>query len=129
MKTSDASVQVNVYIPFVGPNSIFVSPSLGEKGEGKTTYKPLHYKGTLIHRIVKGFIVQGGDFENGIVPSLTFHIVLDLLFLVAPPTFMQVTVVVENQYMEDSSKVFIYEGETEIKPIFASNLRSRIRVY
>lgn len=38
---------------------------LGEKGEGKTTFKPLHYKGTPIHRIVKGFIVQGGDFVKG----------------------------------------------------------------
>ncbi|CAI8025944.1 Peptidyl-prolyl cis-trans isomerase G [Geodia barretti] len=37
----------------------------GEKGEGKSTFKPLHYKGTPIHRIVKGFIVQGGDFSEG----------------------------------------------------------------
>ena len=37
----------------------------GEKGEGKTTFKPLHYKGTPIHRIVKGFIIQGGDFSEG----------------------------------------------------------------
>lgn len=40
-------------------------PPLGERGEGKTTFKPLHYKGTPIHRIVKGFIVQGGDFSVG----------------------------------------------------------------
>ena len=39
---------------------------IGERGEGKTTLKPLHYKGTPIHRIVKGFIIQGGDFENGL---------------------------------------------------------------
>lgn len=37
----------------------------GEKGVGRTTIKPLHYKGTPIHRIVKGFIIQGGDFSNG----------------------------------------------------------------
>ncbi|XP_064401238.1 peptidyl-prolyl cis-trans isomerase G-like [Halichondria panicea] len=37
----------------------------GERGEGKSTFKPLHYKGTPIHRIVKGFIVQGGDFSCG----------------------------------------------------------------
>ena len=37
----------------------------GEKGEGRTTHKPLHYKGTPMHRIVKGFIIQGGDFSCG----------------------------------------------------------------
>ncbi len=37
----------------------------GERGEGKTTIKPLHYSGTPIHRIVKGFVVQGGDFSKG----------------------------------------------------------------
>lgn len=37
----------------------------GEKGEGLTTYKPLHYKGVPFHRVVKGFIIQGGDFANG----------------------------------------------------------------
>jgi len=37
----------------------------GEKGEGKNTMKPLHYKGSIIHRVVKGFMVQGGDFSAG----------------------------------------------------------------
>ncbi|XP_038045338.1 peptidyl-prolyl cis-trans isomerase G-like isoform X1 [Patiria miniata] len=37
----------------------------GEKGIGKTTEKPLHYKGTPIHRVVKDFIIQGGDFSAG----------------------------------------------------------------
>ena len=37
----------------------------GEKGEGKTTLKPLHYKNSPIHRVVKGFIIQGGDFSAG----------------------------------------------------------------
>merc|ERR1712126_307949 len=37
----------------------------GEKGEGKTTSKPLHYKNTILHRIVKNFIIQGGDFVSG----------------------------------------------------------------
>jgi len=37
----------------------------GEMGEGATTKKPLHYKNSPIHRIVRGFIVQGGDFSEG----------------------------------------------------------------
>ena len=38
---------------------------LGEKGDGKTTLKPLHYKNTVFHRIVAKFIIQGGDFSEG----------------------------------------------------------------
>ncbi|TYI70526.1 hypothetical protein E1A91_D08G227900v1 [Gossypium mustelinum] len=37
----------------------------GEKGIGKSTGKPLHYKGTFFHRIIKGFMAQGGDFSKG----------------------------------------------------------------
>ncbi len=43
----------------------------GERGEGKSTFKPLHYKSTPIHRIVKGFIVQGGDFSMDILSVST----------------------------------------------------------
>ncbi|KAL3849909.1 hypothetical protein ACJIZ3_011791 [Penstemon smallii] len=37
----------------------------GEKGVGISTAKPLHYKGTTFHRIIKGFMAQGGDFSKG----------------------------------------------------------------
>uniref|UniRef100_A0A3Q2PVB3 Peptidyl-prolyl cis-trans isomerase D n=1 Tax=Fundulus heteroclitus TaxID=8078 RepID=A0A3Q2PVB3_FUNHE len=36
----------------------------GEKGVGQSTGKPLHFKGCPFHRIIKKFMIQGGDFSN-----------------------------------------------------------------
>lgn len=37
----------------------------GEQGTGKHTKKKLHYRGNKFHRIIDGFVMQGGDIENG----------------------------------------------------------------
>jgi peptidylprolyl isomerase len=36
----------------------------GENGIGKSG-KPLHYKGSIFHRIIPDFMIQGGDFTSG----------------------------------------------------------------
>ncbi|CAM0947554.1 unnamed protein product [Alopecurus aequalis] len=36
----------------------------GEKGKGKKG-KPLHFKGSKFHRVIPGFMCQGGDFTAG----------------------------------------------------------------
>lgn len=37
----------------------------GEKGVSPKSGKPLHYKGSLFHRVIKDFMCQGGDFTHG----------------------------------------------------------------
>lgn len=36
----------------------------GEKGKGASG-KPLHFKGSIFHRIIPSFMIQGGDFTDG----------------------------------------------------------------
>ncbi|KAM0952541.1 putative peptidylprolyl isomerase [Dioscorea sansibarensis] len=37
----------------------------GEKGVGPNTGVPLHFKGSCFHRVIKGFMIQGGDISAG----------------------------------------------------------------
>ena len=42
----------------------FATLTTGEAGNGNSG-KPLHFKGSHFHRIIPGFMAQGGDFTNG----------------------------------------------------------------
>ena len=43
----------------------FRSLCTGERGRGALSKAPLHYRGVRIHRIVRNFLVQGGDIVRG----------------------------------------------------------------
>ena len=43
----------------------FRSLCTGERGRGRLSGKKLHFKGSLFHRIIPGFMCQGGDITKG----------------------------------------------------------------
>jgi len=55
--------------PEVAPLAVenFVALVLGNRGKGQESGCPLSYKGCHFHRVIKGFVAQGGDFvkNNG----------------------------------------------------------------
>lgn len=64
---SGALYQALCHTPLQSPKAAenFRALCTGEKGLGKSSRKPLHYRGCRFHRIVKGFVCQGGDFVKG----------------------------------------------------------------
>ena len=53
----------------------------GEKGEGSSG-KPLHYKGSIFHRVIPDFMCQGGEYLFCSCFFLSLH-VLSLTFLLS----------------------------------------------
>ena len=43
----------------------FKSLCLGDKGIDSASGKPIHFKGSKFHRVIPGFMCQGGDFTRG----------------------------------------------------------------
>lgn len=43
----------------------WIRPGTGEKGLSKISGKMLHFKGSRFHRVIPGFMCQGGDITRG----------------------------------------------------------------
>ena len=50
-------------VPWTAEN--FKEICTGERGNGPNTGWPMHYKDNWFHRIIPGFMAQGGDFSDG----------------------------------------------------------------
>ena len=58
-------IEIELFSSLVPKTSAnFLHLCTGDRGIGKCG-KPLHYKNSFFHRVIPGFMAQGGDFERG----------------------------------------------------------------
>ena len=57
-------IEIDLFCDTPRTSENFRSLCTGEKGSGKVSGKPLHFKDTIFHRVIPGFMAQGGDFTN-----------------------------------------------------------------
>ena len=81
-KTSNAFVQVPTPLALRVTHCLESAYAAGERGKG-ISGKPRHYKGTKIHRVIKGFMIQGGDITsfNGMGGESIYGEIFDVGFL------------------------------------------------
>ena len=92
----------------------------GEKGEGRNTFKPLHYLNTPIHRIVKGFIVQGGDFSSGELLKYKNLTVVD-------PSWPAKVLIVQSIHLHSNVAYYVVETVYVYQPKFSMTDCHRIK--
>lgn len=84
----------------------------GEMGIGKVSSMPLHYRGSIFHRVIKGFMCQGGGtyliVHNCVVGDLT-----DLVTICCPKISQDETEAEVNRYM---AQPFLMKTLTESIP-------------
>lgn len=90
-------------MPFTYHRCSFRALATGERGVSAQSQVPLSYKGSIIHRSIPGFMIQGG---GSIYYLLTPHPQFNVIFQILPRR----TGLVGNQYTvaHSQTKTWIY---------------------
>jgi peptidyl-prolyl isomerase G (cyclophilin G) len=66
--TLDSRLKISAFatpvVTLPADSTSFRALCTGEKGLSKATSLPLSYKSSPVHRVIEGFMIQGGDFTK-----------------------------------------------------------------